>query len=160
MTFDEEVHAMTNPRTVRLSPDDNVVIAIDAVPLGTNAAGATARERIPRGHKMAVAPLGDGEPVRKFGQIIGFASRVIAPATFDSVTLGATLTVDLWGGLRRSLEEARANASASAGDVAATALSLQGQLVADRADLLHLFVVLDHDDLGVGVLEHVLALLG
>ena len=36
----------------------------------------------------------------------------------------------------------------------------QRQLVADRADLLQLLVVLDDDDLGVGVLEHVLALLG
>ena len=36
----------------------------------------------------------------------------------------------------------------------------QRQLVADGADLLHLLVVLDHDDLGVGVLQHVLALLG
>ena len=36
----------------------------------------------------------------------------------------------------------------------------QRQLVADLADLLHLLVVLDDDDLGVGVLQHVLALLG
>ena len=36
----------------------------------------------------------------------------------------------------------------------------QRQPVADRADLLQLLVVLDDDDLGVGVLEHVLALLG
>ena len=36
----------------------------------------------------------------------------------------------------------------------------QRQLVAHRADLLHLLVVLDDDDLGVGVLQHVLALLG
>ena len=36
----------------------------------------------------------------------------------------------------------------------------QRQPVPHRADLLQLFVVLDDDDLGVGVLEHVLALLG
>ena len=28
---------------------------------------------------MAVEPIADNEPVRKFGQIIGFASRAIAP---------------------------------------------------------------------------------
>ena len=28
-----------------------------------------------RGHKMAVAPIAKGEPVRKFGQIIGFATQ-------------------------------------------------------------------------------------
>ena len=70
---------MASPRTVRLSPQDNVIIAIDTVTAGTLAAGQTARERIPRGHKMAVEPIADNEPVRKFGQIIGFASRPIAP---------------------------------------------------------------------------------
>jgi altronate hydrolase len=70
---------VTSPRVVRLSPQDNVVIAIDAVREGTPAAGVAARERIPRGHKMAVEPVGEGAPVRKFGQIIGFAARAIAP---------------------------------------------------------------------------------
>ena len=70
---------MTAPRVVRLSPEDNVVIAIDAVAQGTPAAGQSARERIPRGHKMAVEPISESAPVRKFGQIIGFAARPIAP---------------------------------------------------------------------------------
>jgi arabinonate dehydratase len=70
---------MATPRTLRLSPHDNVVVAIDAIPSGVMAAGLTARERVPRGHKMAVAAIGDGEPVRKYGQIIGFASKHIAP---------------------------------------------------------------------------------
>ena len=70
---------MTAPRTVHLSPDDNVVIAVDAVPQGTAAAGATARERVPRGHKMAVRPIASDEAVKKFGRIIGFASKPIAP---------------------------------------------------------------------------------
>jgi len=70
---------MPAPRVVRLSPEDNVVIAIDAVAQGVQAAGQTAHERIPRGHKMAVEPIGEGAPVRKFGQIIGFASRGIRP---------------------------------------------------------------------------------
>ena len=70
---------MTAPRLVRLSPQDNVVIAIDAVAAGAQAAGTAARERIPRGHKMAVEPIGEGAPVKKFGQIIGFAARGIGP---------------------------------------------------------------------------------
>ena len=41
-----------------------------------------------------------------------------------------------------------------------TTCSSFGSLVADRADLLQLLVVLDDDHLGVGVLQHVLALLG
>jgi len=70
---------MTLPRTIRLSSDDNVVVAVDPIPAGTAVAGATARERVPRGHKMAVAAVAPDEPVRKYGQIIGFASRPIAP---------------------------------------------------------------------------------
>ena len=77
----------------------------------------------------------DSSSTRSKGSSGATAARSIAPATFDSLTLGATWTVDLWGGLRRSLEEARANASASASDLAATTLSLQGQLVADYLSL-------------------------
>jgi altronate hydrolase len=70
---------MTAPRAIRLSPDDNVVVAVDQIGPGATVANLTARERVPRGHKMSIAPIGDGGPVRKYGQIIGFASRAIAP---------------------------------------------------------------------------------
>jgi altronate hydrolase len=70
---------MTAPRTIRLHPDDNVVIAVDLVSQGADAAGLTARERILKGHKMAIEPIREGEPIRKFGQIIGFATAHIAP---------------------------------------------------------------------------------
>jgi altronate hydrolase len=70
---------MTSPRTIRLSADDNVVIAIDLVNQGDTVSSLTARERILRGHKMAIEPIREGEPIRKFGQIIGFAKTHIAP---------------------------------------------------------------------------------
>jgi altronate hydrolase len=70
---------MIVPRTIRLSADDNVVVAVDPIATGTAVAGTTARERVPRGHKMAVAPIAPDAAVRKYGQIIGFASRAIAP---------------------------------------------------------------------------------
>ena len=70
---------MTTPRTLRLSPSDNVVVAIDQIGMGDTAAGWVAGERIPRGHKMAVAAIAINEPVRKYGQIIGFASKAILP---------------------------------------------------------------------------------
>ena len=34
---------MSTPRTVRLSPNDNVVVAVDPIPEGASAAGVTAR---------------------------------------------------------------------------------------------------------------------
>ena len=70
---------MPTPRTIRLSPDDNVVIAVDQITPGAQIAGHAATERVPRGHKMAIAAIAEGEPVRKYGQIIGFASKPIAP---------------------------------------------------------------------------------
>src|SRR5262245_57378208 len=72
-------HTMSTPRTVRLSPNDNVVVAVDPIPEGAEAAGVTAKARVMRGHKMAVAPIEKGEPVRKYDQIIGFAATPIAP---------------------------------------------------------------------------------
>ena len=71
---------MAHPRALRLNAEDNVVIAIDEIKQGDQPAGApVALERVPRGHKMATLALETGAPVRKFGQIIGFASRPIAP---------------------------------------------------------------------------------
>jgi altronate hydrolase len=71
---------MPPPPVIRLTPDDNVVIArvtlLPGTPLGD---GAEATQRIPAGHKAAVRPIAKGEAVRRYGQIIGFASRDIAP---------------------------------------------------------------------------------
>ena len=70
---------MSTPRTIRLSPEDNVVVAVDQITAGATAAGVTARQRVPRGHKMAIAAVDEGEPVQKYGQTIGFASKPILP---------------------------------------------------------------------------------
>src|SRR5215469_18310160 len=69
------------PLTIRLNPSDNVVVArVDVLP-GTEIAGegVRARTHIPAGHKIATAPVASGEAVRKYGQILGFASEAIAP---------------------------------------------------------------------------------
>jgi len=67
------------PRMLRLSPADNVLVAVDMVEKGAVAPEqVTALDRIMKGHKMAAAPIREAEPVRKFGQIIGFATRDIA----------------------------------------------------------------------------------
>jgi altronate hydrolase len=70
---------MNTPRTIRLSPHDNVVVAVDPVSPGGVAAGVTALARVPRGHKLAVSRIEQDAPVRKYGQVIGFASQAIAP---------------------------------------------------------------------------------
>ena len=66
---------------IRLDGADNVVVALGTVAAGTSpgSEGVTASQEIPAGHKMATADIAEGEPVRKFNQIIGFASRAIRP---------------------------------------------------------------------------------
>jgi altronate hydrolase len=59
----------TTQPTLQLHGSDNVLIATEDFQ-GVDA--------IPRGHKVASVAINAGEPVRKYGQIIGFASRDIA----------------------------------------------------------------------------------
>ena len=71
---------MTPAPVIRLHPDDGVLIARSSLPPGMVVAdGITTVERIPAGHKVAIRPIAVGEPVRRYGQIIGFASADIAP---------------------------------------------------------------------------------
>jgi altronate hydrolase len=69
---------MTAPPVIRLHPDDGVVIARATLLPGTPVAeGVTASRRIPAGHKVAVRPHAPGEAIRRYGQIIGFATAPI-----------------------------------------------------------------------------------
>ena len=64
---------------IRLHPADDVVIARTQLVGGTPIESVTSRGLIPPGHKIAVRAIGQGEPVRRYNQIIGFASQPIAP---------------------------------------------------------------------------------
>lgn len=66
-------------RSLRLHPNDNVIVAVDLLPQGASVHGITITERVPRGHKLATATIAEGAPITKYGQIIGFASKPIAP---------------------------------------------------------------------------------
>ena len=71
---------MTPAPVIRLHPDDGVLIARSSLPPGMVVAdGVTTVERIPAGHKVAIRAIAVGEPVRRYGQIIGFATAPIAP---------------------------------------------------------------------------------
>ena len=71
--------AAAKPLTIRLNAADNVVVArADLLP-GTEAAGVTCAGTVPTGHKLAVEPIPGGAAVRKYNQIIGFATGDIAP---------------------------------------------------------------------------------
>ena len=69
---------MSPPPVIRLHPDDGVVIARATLLPGTPVAdGVVSVGRIPAGHKVAVRPHAVGEPIRRYGQIIGFATAPI-----------------------------------------------------------------------------------
>lgn len=68
------------PKTLVLNPKDNVAVALSVIDQGQQTAeGVIASQRVPKGHKIAIRPIGEGAPVVKFGQIIGFAKMEINP---------------------------------------------------------------------------------
>ena len=71
----------TRPTTalLRLHASDNVVVATRIIEKGETVDGLTAAAKIMRGHKMASAHIAGNQPIRKFGQIIGFAKGDITP---------------------------------------------------------------------------------
>jgi altronate hydrolase len=70
----------TAQRTLRLAEEDNIVVAAEKIDPGAEILpGVVVGQRVPFGHKIAARPIATGEPVVKFGQIIGFASKPIAP---------------------------------------------------------------------------------
>ncbi|WP_404402086.1 UxaA family hydrolase [Pelagibacterium halotolerans] len=73
------MHTQTFPAIV-LNATDNVAVAIDNLASNIDvASGVATRQRVSKGHKVAIAPIAEGDAVRKFGQIIGFATSAIAP---------------------------------------------------------------------------------
>jgi altronate hydrolase len=63
---------------IRLHPADDVLIARAQLVGGSTAEDVTVRGLIPAGHKFATHAIGVGDPVRRYNQIIGFASKPIA----------------------------------------------------------------------------------
>jgi altronate hydrolase len=73
---------------LRLHSQDNVAIAKINLQVGTTLHLGTGdsphtqvpvRQFIPSGHKVALREMPPGEPVRRYGQVIGFASQTILP---------------------------------------------------------------------------------
>jgi altronate hydrolase len=71
---------MAPPLFIRLNDADNVVIARATLLPGTVVdVDVAVTDRVPAGHKVATRPIAVGEPIRRYGQIIGFATAPIAP---------------------------------------------------------------------------------
>lgn len=71
-------------RGLLIDPRDNVAVALEDLEPGTpvevagaHVPGLRAADRIPFGHKVALTAIGRGQPVRKYGEIIGEAATDI-----------------------------------------------------------------------------------
>ncbi len=68
---------------VHLRPSDNVAVARKPIPKDTTFAfdggTFTLSKGIGMGHKFALVPIKEGDPIHKYGQVIGFAGRSISP---------------------------------------------------------------------------------
>ena len=73
--------ALIRAAALRLHEDDDVLIAARPLSPGTivDSAGMSCREAIPAGHKLAARAISRGEAVRRYNQIIGFATADIEP---------------------------------------------------------------------------------
>ena len=72
------------PLVLCLNAKDDVLIALRDIAPGTSLSTPNSGEivtavQIPAGHKVAVRQIAAGSPVRRYNQIIGFASRQISP---------------------------------------------------------------------------------
>ena len=75
--------AVATRKTVKLSPKDNVIVALSELAPHRIIANTelSSQDKIPAGHKVAISQINSGEPIIKYGQIIGFASKNILPGT-------------------------------------------------------------------------------
>lgn len=60
-------------KTIRIHPKDNVAVALTDLTIGEEGA----RDLIPRGHKIALRDIPEGDPITKYGCTIGYAKSAI-----------------------------------------------------------------------------------
>jgi altronate dehydratase small subunit len=70
-------------KLIRIRPDDNVAVAVETIDQGELVRLATGEEvrvqsAIKYGYKVALKAIGVGEPIVKYGECIGHASKDIA----------------------------------------------------------------------------------
>jgi altronate dehydratase len=63
---------------VKITPDDNVGVALTELKCGEEALGVTLTEDIPAGHKFALRPIAEGENIIKYSAPIGRATADVA----------------------------------------------------------------------------------
>ena len=91
---------MTDARLIRIHPNDNVAISVQALAAGSlvtfEGQPITLDQDVPAGHKVALTPIAAGQPVVKYGFPIGRALADLRPGSWvHSDTLQTQLTGEL-----------------------------------------------------------------
>lgn len=70
-------------RIIQLHPEDNIAVARVPINIGdsVDGNGLVSRAQIPAGYKVAMRPIAQGEPIRKYSVVVGFANSDIAPGS-------------------------------------------------------------------------------
>ncbi len=72
-------------KVIVLNPNDNVAVALTdlkaeelvEIPIGKEVIKVRAIGEIPSGHKIAIKEIAEGEPIIKYGEVIGVATKHI-----------------------------------------------------------------------------------
>ncbi len=147
------VHQRTrtdDPHYIRLHESDNVAIVVNSfgLPPGTQFSdGLVLKEFVPQGHKVALTDLADGAPIRRYGEVIGYAIgdipqgswveeskvRMPSPPALDSLELGTRVPAPL-PPLEGYTFEGYRNPDGSVGTKNILAISTSVQCVAGTLD--------------------------
>ena len=80
---DSSLSRPTDPRLLRLTPEDNVSVVTTTIQAGESlmidGVPVTVADCVPRGHKLALVPIVAGRKVVKYGAPIGTATCDIEP---------------------------------------------------------------------------------
>lgn len=86
----QEKPSTGQPLYIRLREDDNVAIVANrgGLPRGAEfACGLRLTEQIPQGHKVALADIAAGAPIKRYGEVIGHAASAIAKGSWVKESL-------------------------------------------------------------------------
>jgi galactarate dehydratase len=84
------IPAASKPLYIRMHDNDNVAIVVNdgGLAAGTEFPGEfVLQNRVPQGHKIALADLAEGDPIRRYDVVIGYAMRDIAKGTWIEESL-------------------------------------------------------------------------
>ncbi|MFC5712392.1 galactarate dehydratase [Thalassorhabdus alkalitolerans] len=91
----KNIHSTEAPLYIKVNDKDNVAIIVNSGGLREGASfscGLVLKEYVPEGHKVALSDLNEGEPIIRYGEVIGYAGQMIEKGSWiqESLVVMAT----------------------------------------------------------------------